>query len=277
MPTRRQQASALRAAARERTERAAQAARLATARRAAGWLRGQDPAVLGHLTEVGLLQRDWLEHRGGPVVRDDVEPGLVLTRALEALVERRPSTLASLGLSTVTVLRGALASGPAAGEQEQATIVFTDLEGFTAWTLASGDERAREVLTAHYARAGRVVRSRGGRVVKRLGDGLLLRFPDPVAATLAALELAADPGTPLRLRAGAHTGPVLAHGDDVAGTTVNVAARVTDLAEGGQVLVSDAVAAALEGDPGLHLGPPRRVQLDGIHGGTVVRDVATRG
>ena len=60
-------------------------------------------------------------------------------------------------------------------------------------------------------------------MVKRLGDGLLLTFPTAESAVLACLELVdADP-TPLRLRAGAHTGEVVVLRDDVLGHVVNVA------------------------------------------------------
>ena len=126
------------------------------------------------------------------------------------------------------------------GQTARLAVVFTDLEGFTAFTAANGDEAASRLLTEHLQAAGPVVRSRGGRLVKRLGDGLLLTFPAAEAAVLACLELVEAAG-PLRLRAGVHVGDVVVRRDDVVGHVVNVAARVTESAKGGQVLVSGEV------------------------------------
>ena len=86
------------------------------------------------------------------------------------------------------------------------------------------------------------MRSRGGRVVKRIGDGLLLTFPEPEAGVLACLELVATPPSPLRLRAGIHVGDVVVTRDDVVGHVVNVAARVAESAKGGEVVVTGDVA-----------------------------------
>src|SRR4051794_41837011 len=85
---------------------------------------------------------------------------------------------------------------------------------------------------------GPIVRSRGGRIVKRLGDGLMLTFPAPEAAVLAALELVSAIDEPLRLRAGLHLGEAVVSHDDVMGHGVNVAARITEGAEGGVGLAS---------------------------------------
>ena len=52
-------------------------------------------------------------------------------------------------------------------------MVFTDLEGFTAFTARQGDEAALALLQDHYREAGPVIRREGGRLVKHIGDGLL--------------------------------------------------------------------------------------------------------
>jgi adenylate cyclase len=169
---------------------------------------------------------------------------------LERAVERRPSTLATLGLSAVQLL--STPAGPVRsteqGTTEQRVVMFTDLEGFTRYTAREGDEAAGALLTEHHRAVGPIIRSRGGKVVKRLGDGLLLTFFEPEAAVLAGLELIeAEPG-PLKLRAGVHLGEVLVVPDDVIGHVVNVAARVTELARGGQVLLTTDVRDAVGDD-----------------------------
>jgi adenylate cyclase len=133
------------------------------------------------------------------------------------------------------------------------TVAFTDLEDFTPYTEAEGDDAASRLLMGHHREAGPIVRSRGGRVLKRLGDGLMLTFPEPEAAVLACLEL--GEAAPLPLRAGIHGGKVLVTGDDVIGHVVNLAARVTESAEGGELVVTDHVRTAV--------GDLRGVAFDG--------------
>ena len=54
---------------------------------------------------------------------------------------------------------------------------------------STATRRRVALLAEHHRVIGPIVRSRGGKVVKRLGDGLMLSFPSPEAAVLAAIEL----------------------------------------------------------------------------------------
>ena len=85
------------------------------------------------------------------------------------------------------------------GAPMELTVAFTDLEDFTSYTEAEGDDTASRLLIGHHRESAAIVRARGGRVLKRLGDGLMLTFPEPEAAVLACLEL--GEAAPLRLRA----------------------------------------------------------------------------
>jgi adenylate cyclase len=228
----------------------------------------RDPELLANLAEIGVMRREWVEDpESGPISAPPVE---VAQRLLERAVERRPSVLTQLGLSAVQLLSSPSAASDG-GITDQLTVMFTDLEGFTRFTSRQGDEAAGALLTEHHRAVGPVIRSRGGRIVKRLGDGLLLTFPEPEAAVLAGLELVAQDPVPLRLRAGAHVGDVLVLPDDVIGHTVNVAARVTELARGGQVLVTGEVRSAI-GDEldGLTFTRPRTRHLKGLDAGITV-------
>jgi adenylate cyclase len=135
------------------------------------------------------------------------------------------------------------------------TVAFTDLEGFTTYTESEGDDAASRLLIGHLRESGPIVRSRGGRVVKWLGDGLMLTFPEPEAAVLACLEL--SQAAPLPLRAGIHGGQVLVTGAEVIGRVVNLAARVTQSANGGELIVTEQVRMAV--------GDLRGVAFDGPH------------
>jgi adenylate cyclase len=209
----------------------------------------RDPVLLASLAEVGILNRAWVEDPGKPVPMS-TPPVEMLERLLERSVEQKPTLLASLGLSAIQLLA---ASGDgsfhATGTTEHLAVAFTDLEGFTRFTAREGDEAAGALLAGHHRVVGPIVRSRGGHIVKRLGDGLLLTFPQSGAAVLAGLELVeAEPG-PLRLRAGINVGDVQLLIDDVIGHEVNVAARVAEAAKGGQVLITGNVrTAAMDGD-----------------------------
>jgi adenylate cyclase len=225
----------------------------------------RDPDLLASLSEVGILNRAWVEDPGGSK-HMSTPPAEVLERLLERSVEQRPTILASLGLSAIQLLA---ASGDgslhAEGTTEHLAVAFTDLEGFTRFTAREGDEAASNLLADHHRGVGPIVRSRGGRIVKRLGDGLLLTFPEPEAAVLAGLELVeAEPG-PLRLRAGINVGDVQLRVDDVIGHEVNVAARVAEAAKGNQVLVTERVRASVDGHiAGISFGRLRRRRFKGI-------------
>lgn len=127
------------------------------------------------------------------------------------------------------------------------TVLFTDLVGSTDHAAAVGDARWRSLREMHDDLTRAEVERHHGRAVKSTGDGFLAAFPeapDAVRAASAIIEQVRRLG--LELRAGAHSGPVDVLDDgDLAGTTVNTAARVAALASAGEVLVTDAVRGRL--------------------------------
>jgi adenylate cyclase len=178
-------------------------------------------------------------------------PAQVLARHLAELGERRDSAVREAGLTTLQVWQAiSRRAGRGAGTTEVA-ILFTDLVGFSSWVLEVGDELALELLRELEAIVGPAVAGQGGRIVKRLGDGHMAVFPDAACAVDAALEIQERleavevEGHRPRLRCGVHVGRPRQVGGDFLGTDVNVAARLAEAASGGEVLVSDAVLAAL--------------------------------
>jgi class 3 adenylate cyclase len=224
------------------------ALRRATARKVAEMIRN-DPQDAAAALEMGLVDREWLESPG-EVPLSSSTPTDIVRRFLERSVERKPSQLNSLGLTAVQLLSsGGDGAGSAGtpGAAKPVTIVFTDLEGFTAFTEQHGDTAAIAAIDEHHHLAGPVVRGWGGKIVKHLGDGLLRSFPNPSSGVRAALDLLGTAPPPLRLRAGVHTGEAVVTRTDVIGHVVNVAARVCECARGGQVLASADVYDALVG------------------------------
>ena len=240
------------------------ALRVSIAEKAASLLATR-PELAGTAVEVGLVDREWLEAPGQHRI-SSAAPLDVVVRFLERSVERQPSFLASMGLNAIQLLSWRSEEGlPVDGASTQpVSVVFTDLEGFTRFTARNGDDAATAMLGEHHRAVNPLVRGRGGRVVKRLGDGLMLSFPEPAAAVLAALELLDTAPEPLRLRAGVHYGEAVVTRDDLIGHVVNVAARVAEAASGGQVLVTAEAAAAAGDVRGVTFGRARRRTFKGV-------------
>src|SRR4051794_27497925 len=235
------------------------------ARRIVNVLR-RDPELLDQMTETGLLNRDWVENPGDGPMLTEATPLEVLERTLAGIVERRPSKLAALGLSTIEVLSASGDDVDGESRSHNLVVCFTDLQGFTTFTAEYGDVAASKLLSEHYKTAGPLVRSRGGRIVKRLGDGLMMTFYEPTAAVLAAVELVESPPQPLHVRAGLHVGEVLIDRADIVGHVVNVAARVAETADGDEVLISRDLRDDLPMDelPQLTVGRTRARRLKGL-------------
>ena len=226
-----------------------------------------NPAVCDVAVDLGIVDRHWLEQPKSrkPTLAPPVE---VARRFFERTVERHPNVLASVGLNALQVLAWDLFWDRGLGRGKDtvstAAVVFTDLEGFTSFTARHGDAAARALLAEHHRIAAPIVRQWGGRIVKHLGDGLMLVFPDVPSAIHAALTLVPTAPKPLRLRAGVHAGEVYVTADDLIGHVVNVAARVTDQAGGGQVLVTAEALAVAGPMPGVRVLRGRRRSLKGI-------------
>ena len=127
----------------------------------------------------------------------------------------------------------------------EATFVFADIAGFTALTEAHGDEQAA-TLVADFCDAVTAELPEGAAHVKTIGDALMLRVPDPGEAILLGLTithgLMRGHEAPA-VRVGLHHGTAVERDGDYFGATVNLAARVSGLASGGDVLLTGQTAA----------------------------------
>jgi len=151
---------------------------------------------------------------------------------------------------------------------DAATFLFADIAGFTALTEAHGDEQALELVEQFANAVKRELPPIRGEYVKTIGDALMIRVPDPGDAIRLGLRITHDL---LRgheapaVRVGLNHGPAVERDGDYFGGTINLAARVSALAGGGEVLVTGHTAA---------LAP----DLDGVlyesRGQQVLRNVA---
>jgi adenylate cyclase len=128
---------------------------------------------------------------------------------------------------------------------------FLDITGYTRLTQERGDAAASQVAEE----LGEVVRQasvhHGGRPVKWLGDGVMLHFPDSGSGVVGALDMIEailGAGLP-PAHVGLHAGPVIFREGDYYGQTVNLASRIADYAQAGEVIVSQSVVDAAAGAP----------------------------
>jgi len=122
---------------------------------------------------------------------------------------------------------------------------FVDLVGFTGLSHRCSPREFVDIVERFEETAYDTVAARDGRVVKLIGDEVMFVVRDPAAACEVALTLfgrfASDPAvTP---RGGLAWGDVLYRGGDYYGPTVNLAARVAQIAVPGELLVTTDVAA----------------------------------
>jgi len=168
---------------------------------------------------------------------------------------------------------------PSLGRHEgTVTIVFSDIESSTEHATRMGDKKWIGVLNAH----NKIIRENldkwSGNEIKNQGDGFMLTFPSARRALLCMAEVQQDlaayaeknPDEGVRVRVGAHTGEVIVDGDDIFGKHVIIAARVANLAQGGEILVSSLVWDITSARGDLEYGEPRSVALKGIEGNWTV-------
>lgn len=129
------------------------------------------------------------------------------------------------------------------------TLLFTDMVGSTSLTQSRGDRAAQDVLRLH----NRIVRSAlaefEGREIKHTGDGIMAAFASTAKGVEAAIAIqraiaaaiAEHPALPLHVRIGMDAGEPIEEGDDLFGTTVQLASRVCAQAEADHILCTNVV------------------------------------
>ena len=170
------------------------------------------------------------------------------------------------------------------------TVLFCDVVGSTALGDSVDPEALQALLARYFERMSGIVESHGGSVEKFIGDAVMAVFGVPVAheddalrACRAAVEMRdALPELDLEARIGVNTGEVLTGTEErlATGDAVNVAARLEQAAEPGQVLIGAETLGLLRG--AVEVGDERQLELKGksepvaAHPLLTVRDVAER-
>jgi class 3 adenylate cyclase len=167
-------------------------------------------------------------------------------RAADRLLGDRDGASRELSLGALQVWQALSERVIRKPTDDEVTLVFTDLVNFSQWALKAGDEATLKLLRQVAQAVEPPLLEVGGQVVKRMGDGIMAVFPDPITA-IAAIAIAREAlkgvqvhgYTPV-MRVGIHTGRPQRIGSDWLGVDVNIAARVMECAGKGGVLVSGA-------------------------------------
>jgi len=209
-----------------------------------------------------------------------VLPGLwVATEGLNKLLSRRRPFLTAKRLLTNQVFRDLYGADTIDVDQRlkitSLTFLFTDLRGSTELYERVGDLVAFDLVRAHFEVLNDIIAAEAGAVVKTSGDAVMATFSTADRAVAAALRMRdamrdfknAGAGDGLLLKIGIHEGPCLAvvldKRQDYFGRTVNIAARVQDLADSRSILATGPVvnhpgACSLLETTGLQPVPHRR-------------------
>lgn len=138
---------------------------------------------------------------------------------------------------------------------QEMAVLFADVSGSTRLYELLGDTRAFAAINSCLDVLRHVTAVHGGRVVKTIGDEIMAVFPIACAAAQAACEMqaevtalpAVEKNIRMAVRIGFHYGSVLENKEDgdVFGDTVNIAARMVEIAKGGQIITSEATVSEL--------------------------------
>ena len=144
--------------------------------------------------------------------------------------------------------------------EESLAVMFADISGSTRLYESSGDAQAFEMISGCIGRLTALVEKHKGTVIKSMGDGLMVSFASADEALwVGSILQGAEADQDLDVSVGFDFGPVIERDGDVFGDTVNVAARLSDVARGGEILMTEKAAALLS--PPLR-GPNRVLRQD---------------
>ncbi len=156
----------------------------------------------------------------------------------------------------------------------QSAVLITDMDGFSRTTKSKGIIAFLAMIQRQIDLCRPGIRDHGGQLLKVIGDDLFCAFPDAPAAVNAALAMQAAVAEDNETRAeddrlgvaiGIGFGELLHVGDeDLFGDQVNRASKLgEDIATGGEILITEEVAAAITDLPGCWMDH-RKARISGL-------------
>ncbi|HSJ27741.1 MAG TPA: adenylate/guanylate cyclase domain-containing protein [Acidimicrobiia bacterium] len=231
-----------------------------------------------HRGAIDVLERGWRLWQELSVPYESARARLLLGRARHAIGDEPGARLEWMAARSVFARLGAVPDlvvvdellGEELHERDRVvrTFLFTDIVTSTDLIGLIGDEAWEELLRWHDRTLRAAFATHGGDVVRHTGDGFFVAFADPTTAIRCAIEIQrqlADHrhhhGFAPWVRIGMHTAEATRQGADFSGQGVHIAARVADLGEREEVVITaDTLAAA----PGFETSEARQATLKGI-------------
>lgn len=172
-----------------------------------------------------LRSEGWVLEDGNPLIEE-------LAQSMEEFI--RPAPRAAMPISATR------------------TVLFTDIEGSTSLLQRLGNLGSRQITREVEEMTRSSLRKHGGNEVKTMGDGVMAWFTMASAGLDAAIDLQRSLAMRhnelgVRVRIGLSAGEPIEEGDDLYGATVNQAARIMSLAQGGEIFVSNIVRGLVQG------------------------------
>jgi class 3 adenylate cyclase len=173
-----------------------------------------------------------------------------LERALLISIQKKGTSITPSVKNSVEAMVRSLEpkrAAPAASDAgATATIMFTDIVGSSSMIERLGDREGRRVLSLHDDIIRHEVTAHGGVEVKSLGDGFMITFRSVGRGLACAAAIQKDlahydekhPDAPISVRIGLTVGEPIEAREDLFGMSVILAARISAMADGGQVLMS---------------------------------------
>ena len=232
-----------------------------------------DGQVIGVIAAARTAVRPFSKHEIGLVQQfaDQASVAINLARLFET-IERQRTELARYAPQAAELLSSAAGEQLLAGHRREITALFADLRGFTAFAERADPEEVLGVLRQYHSTVGVLAVANGGTVEHFAGDGLMVFFNDPTPMDdhqLAAVRTGCEMrdrfaalsaawrkrGYELGLGVGIATGFATIgrigfegrYDYAAIGTSVILASRLSSVAKGGQILISQRVMAAVEG------------------------------
>ena len=130
------------------------------------------------------------------------------------------------------------------------TVFFIDIAGYTDRSIRVDMSSLMSLVKTFEEIVVPCVEGYNGNIVKKMGDGILAIFRQPINAVLSSLEIQDEVRSHNRftvdeerffVRIGLHTGPVIRKEGDIYGDVVNIASRMESAANPGEIMITGVV------------------------------------
>jgi len=155
---------------------------------------------------------------------------------------------------------------------EEIAVMFSDIRGFASYTAKRGDRAAYRLSQLHESLLKGRIEDRSGILVKTMGDGIIAAFPQPLDGIEAAVKIQEEirlrnqdsPEEGIDVGIGLTSGTPIMTESDMIGHAVNLSQRISSIAKGGQILVTEAIRESTPLSSHLRYIPLGKQEMKGV-------------